>query len=140
MKTLTHNRHEIKIYDSVEELPINRFQDFNRWLMLDAGIGSDAESINLRLGNIAKLLNLEEKNEALKEVANLSQSMAFVMSKLSPEFNAFICLCDSINGKKVNDLSDEGIKGYIEILSRTKVPIWKVREWLEEAKKKLTAK
>lgn len=136
MKTEIYNGHKVVYYDSVEELPINRFQAFNKWLMLDSGIGSDLNAVNQRLNNIGKYINLDSKNEALKEVANLSQAVAFITGHLNPEFNAFICLCDSIDGQEVKDLSDEGIKGYIDILSTKKIPIWKVRQWLNAAKKK----
>ncbi len=136
MKTEKYKGHKVVYYDSVEELPINRFQAFNKWLMLDSGIGSDLNAVNTRLNNIAKYINLDSKEEALKEIANLTQAFAFITGHLSPEFNAFICLCDSIDGQKVSDLSDEGIKGYIELLSRKKIPILKLREWLNAAKKK----
>ena len=107
--------------------------------MLDSGIGSDHNAINQRLNNIAQFVKLDKKDEALKEVANISQAVGFIIGHLSPDFNAFICLCDSIDGKKVNDLSDEGIRGYVEILSKTKAPVWQFRQWLEDAKKKLIA-
>ena len=139
MKTLTHKKHKLVNYDSIEELPINRFQAFNKWLMLESGIGSDHNAINQRLNNIAQFVNLDKKDEALKEVANLSQAISFVIGELSPDLNAFICLCDSIDGRKVNDLTDEGIKGYVEILSKTKAPVSLVGQWLNEAKKKLMA-
>lgn len=139
MREIRHNGHRIVIEDDISRLNIQRFQHFNRWLLIESGIGSDLEAINSRLSNVMNYIRLEEKEKALKEVANLSQAMAFTMQNISPEMSAFICLCDSIDGVKVNDLSEEGIKRYVEILGKKKIPLGKIREWLGDAKKKLKA-
>jgi hypothetical protein len=137
MKEIKHNRHKIVIEDDISRLNIQRFQHFNRWLLMDSGIGSDLNAINGRLTNIMLYIKHDDKENALKEVANMSQAITFVMENINPEMGAFICLCESIDGVRVNDLSDEGIKKYIEILGRKDIPLAKIREWLSDAKKKL---
>jgi hypothetical protein len=39
MKEIKHNRHKIVIEDDISRLNIQRFQTFNRWLLMDSGIG-----------------------------------------------------------------------------------------------------
>lgn len=46
MKKVTLQGHKIEIYDSIDELPIVRFQIYNKYLLLDCGIGSDMESVD----------------------------------------------------------------------------------------------
>ena len=41
MKELKLAGHKVRLYDSIEELPICRFHAYNRMLLIDAGIGSD---------------------------------------------------------------------------------------------------
>lgn len=135
MKELTHNRHRIIINDNIAELPIIRFQAFNRWLMLESGIGSDINAINAKLSNIAAFIERDKKENALKEVANMSQALAFMMGNISPEQNAFICLCEKIDGKQVIDYSDEGVEALSKKIND--IPIGILRGWIDEAKKKL---
>ena len=46
MKTLYINNHEIKVYDSIDELPIINFQKYNKYVLIDSGLGSDIDSVN----------------------------------------------------------------------------------------------
>ena len=48
MKKMTLGTHKVVMYDSIEELPIVRFQKYNKMLMLDAGLGSDVTDIIIK--------------------------------------------------------------------------------------------
>lgn len=140
MKQLIHNEHKILIYDSIGELPIERFQAFNKYLLLDSGIGSDFNAINQRLHSLSRLIGTDRKNDALKEIANLSQAINFIIANVSPEMYAFVCLCRQIDGKDITDLSDEGIKSTLSMLNKIEIPNNILTRWLYGAKKKLRKK
>ena len=39
------NKHTVEIYDSIDELPIQRFQKYNKFLLIDSGVGSDLQDV-----------------------------------------------------------------------------------------------
>ena len=41
MKEVELAGHKVRLFDSIDELPIVRFHKYNRFLLVDAGIGSD---------------------------------------------------------------------------------------------------
>ena len=49
MQTLNVGAMVIKMYDSIEDLPILRYHKFNKCLLVDAGIGADIGSVDRHL-------------------------------------------------------------------------------------------
>lgn len=41
MKECIINKHNVVLYDSIDELPMLRFHKYNKMLLVDAGVGSD---------------------------------------------------------------------------------------------------
>lgn len=114
MKTIFIQGHEIKLYDSIDEMPVVNFQKFNKYLLIDSGLGSDVDSIDTHIVNAAKYINSGKKAEAVQELQNMRQAIAFVVNNISPKYLAFAALIYSIDGKKQKDLSDENLKGIID--------------------------
>lgn len=115
MKKVTLQGHKIEIYDSIDELPIVRFQIYNKYLLLDCGIGSDMESVDERLERVYRYIKIKDLENLQKEVCNLREAIYFVISELSPRYMAFCCLVGSLDGKKIGDTSDD-IREVYEIL------------------------
>ena len=49
MKTIDTGKHVIKLYDSVDELPIGAYQRYNKFLLIDAGIGSSIDDFDAHI-------------------------------------------------------------------------------------------
>lgn len=135
MRTLDLNGMEIKIYDDIDELPIINFQKYNKYIMLDAGLGSDVDSIDRHIVNIAKLINANDKKKAMQELQNMRQNMYLIVNELSPKYMAFASLIHSIDGQVVTDLSDSNLKSIIERIRTVKN--YKIIDLLMWLKKKL---
>ena len=101
MKKVTLQGHKIEIYDSIDELPIVRFQIYNKYLLLDCGIGSDMESVDERLEKVYRYIKLKDLENLQKEVCNLREAIYFVISEMSPRYMAFCCLVGSLDGNKI---------------------------------------
>lgn len=110
MKTLLVNGKTVKMYDSIDELPIVNFQKYNRCLLIDSGIGSDVDDIDAHVVRIAKFINAGDKGNAIQELQNMRQNIYMVNSSISPKYLAFAALIHSIDGKPPTDLSDDGLK------------------------------
>lgn len=136
MKTIHLNNKTIKLYDCIDELPIINFQKYNKYLLIDAGLGSDANSIDTHIVNIAKYIQKNDRAKAIQELQNLRQSMHLIVSNVSPKYMAFAALIHSIDGKKLDDLSDDNLRSIIEKLNE--VPHGFITSVLFDLKKKLS--
>ena len=88
MKTLNINGKMLKMYDSIDEMPIVNFQKYNKYILIDSGLGSDVDSIDEHLVNLAKLIKTD-KAKAQQELQNLRQTMHLITAGISPKYLAF---------------------------------------------------
>lgn len=137
MKSLLINKKIIRVYDSIDEMPIVNFQKYNKYLLIDSGIGSDADDIDAHIVKIAKFIKANNNKKALQELQNMRQNMYMVNNEISPKYLAFAALIHSIDGKEVNDLSDDGLKKMLQDLKDIKHS--KVIDFLLWLKKKVTS-
>lgn len=137
MKSLLINKKIVRVYDSIDEMPIINFQKYNKYLLIDSGIGSDADDIDAHIVKIAKFIKANNNKKALQELQNMRQNMYMVNNEISPKYLAFAALIHSIDGKEVNDLSDDGLKKLLQNLKDIKHS--KVIDFLLWLKKKVTS-
>lgn len=135
MKSLLINKKIVRVYDSIDEMPIINFQKYNKYLLIDSGIGSDADDIDAHIVKIAKFIKANNNEKALQELQNMRQNMYMVNNEISPKYLAFAALIHSIDGKEVNDLSDDGLKKLLQDLKDIKHS--KVIDFLLWLKKKV---
>ena len=136
MKSLIVNKKVVRVYDSIDEMPIINFQKYNKYLLIDSGIGSDADDIDAHIVKIAKFIKANNNKKALQELQNMRQNMYMVNNEISPKYLAFAALIHSIDGKEVNDLSDDGLKKLLQDLKEIKHS--KIIDFLTWLKKKVT--
>lgn len=117
METLKIGKHTLKIYDSIEELPIVRFHKYQKFLLVDSGIGGTITQFDQRIETIRRFLMLGDNEKAQKEIENLRQCVYMIQSELSPRHLAFAALVAEIDGKPCEDLSDDSLKRVIEQLN-----------------------
>lgn len=127
-------KHEVEIYDSIEELPIVRFHKYQKLLLIDAGIGSDLSAFDQRAEKIARYIASGDKEKAGAELQNLRQAVYFVQNEISPKHRAFAVLVARINGVET-DSSDAGIEAVLKTLGDTPANQFAAR--IEAAKKKI---
>lgn len=136
MKKLILNGKILEVYDSIDEMPILNFQKYNKYLLIDSGIGSDADDIDSHIIKVAKYIKINDSKKALQELQNMRQAMYMVNSQISPKYMAFAALVKSVNGKKVTDLSDDSLKSLLEELKAVKHS--KIVDFLLWLKKKVS--
>lgn len=136
MKNLIVNKKIVRVYDSIDEMPIVNFQKYNKYLLIDSGIGSDADDIDAHITKIAKFINTNSHKKALQELQNMRQNMYMVNNEISPKYLAFAALIYSIDGKELTDLSDDGLKDALDKLRKIKHSV--VIDFLAWLKKKVT--
>lgn len=135
MKELKINKHKVVIFDSIEDLPVVRYHKFSKLMLIDAHIGSTITDFDGHLEKILRYINSGEKELAGKELLNMRQNVYMIQSEISPRFMAFAALVHSIDGKVVEDLSDESLKNISTLLGGEAFN--KLNDITEDCKKKL---
>ena len=136
MKNLFINKKNVQVYDSIDEMPIVNFQKYNKYLLIDSGIGSDVDDIDAHIVKIAKYIKANSDKKALQELQNMRQNLYMINNEISPKYLAFAALIHSIDGKEVNDLSDDGLKKLLQDLKKIKHS--RIIDFLLWLKKKIT--
>jgi hypothetical protein len=106
----------VELYDSIEELPILRFQKYNKYLLLDACVGSDLNDISGRIDKAIRYVGIDPKS-AITELRNLQIGIALIGEELSPKHMAFAAIIHSIQGKPIGT-SDDAFKDALKSLNK----------------------
>lgn len=127
--------HEVTMYDSIEELPIERFQKYNKMLMLDAGLGSDTSALDAHLARVGEFIKAKDLTNAAAEIDNVRQTLFNVQNGLTPHFLSLIPLMAELDGEPLTDMSDESLKAVYEKLKDVTVGTYEATA--SEVKKKI---
>lgn len=109
--------HRVVLHDDIDSMPVARFRLFNKYLLMDAGIGSDLDAFDARIARAVAMCRTGRPEEAEQELMNLRQTVRMILSCVSPREMAFATLVVSVDGRRCDDLSDEGLKSVMELLS-----------------------
>lgn len=111
MKSAKIGNNRIVYYDGdITELPMKRFHQFQKMLLIDAGIGSENEDIITHIERARVYIEKEEKDKAIAELMNAKKNIELIMQSLHPKHLAFASLVYILNDRLVTDISDEGLK------------------------------
>ena len=135
MKELELKGHRVRVYDSIDTLPIKRFHAYNRMLLVDAGIGSDISDFDSHIERVVRYIKKGDNDSAGKELDNLRQNVYMIMSGQSVRDLSFACLVESIDLEPCDDLSEDGLKKVLERLGG--VTRGELTEAFQSVKKKI---
>lgn len=117
MKEVTIGKHKVVIYDSIEDLPILRYHRFNKFMLIDAGIGSDLTELDTHIQKVMAFLRAKDTKSAVTELMNFRQAIYLLQSEITPKHMAFAALIHSIDGKTREDISEDGLLATMELLN-----------------------
>lgn len=116
MRDVTVNGRVVRLYESIDEMPIVNYQKYNKYVLLDSNLGSDIESVDEHIIRIAKYIGKDDRASAMQELQNMRQNMHMIVNNISPSGMAFAALIHSIDGKEQKDLSDTHLGEIMEEL------------------------
>jgi hypothetical protein len=131
------SQHTIALYASIHELPIDLFTLFNSYVIQSLGIGTTIQDINTRFGNLDSFLAAGKLEEAKNERLNMHMGIFYGLQKINIDHICFACLVQSIDGKEVEDYSEEGLRRTLKKLSSIGMTNEHVKNYLDEVKKNL---
>ena len=120
MRTEYVNGHKLVLYNGIDEMPIMNYQRYNKYLLIDAGLGPAAEDIDTKIVALAKLINADEKQAAINELTNIRLSLFMAQNEISPKLMSLIAMTYSIDDEVITDYSDENIKKLLQRLQQLK--------------------
>jgi len=137
MTEITVNNKKILMYDNIRDMPIRRYQQSNKYLMIDSSIGSDFSDFDRRTIRITEFLKKGMIDEAIKEIENRRQMVWNAYKQYTPKGYAFALLVFSIDGQKRLDISDEGLDKTLDFLEKIGISYQKIIDVMADVKKKL---
>lgn len=140
MITQRINGNVVELFDSVDNMPAINFQEFNTGIVIDAGIGSDAESIERHITEIARFIQADDKENALKQLSNYHNCLHLIVNKVSPKYRAFAACVASINGELFPHFEDSKIEKVQDLVNKTGITYGKIKALIGQVKKNLMMK
>ena len=135
MREVRIGKHRVRLYDSIDDLPMERFHRYNKMLLIDAGLGSDISAMDAHVEKVVRFMRGGDIDSAAKELENLRQTVYLVQTEQSPRNLSFACLVAEVDGKDCNDLSEDGLEKVRLLLNDA--PRVEVAETMSAAKKKI---
>lgn len=136
MVEVTVNNHRLKLFASAEEVPIRRYSRFQKYNLIESGIGSDISSIGLHFGKLFEFIVHKMNEAALQEGKNLYYNFYMLLEEISVPGMAFCCLLHSIDDDVIDDISEDNLKATVTKLSAIGLTQAHVTEWNSRLKKK----
>lgn len=103
-------KNRFSIHESQKQLPINRYTDFQKYVLQDVGIGSEMSDVDGHFKKLDTFLSFDQIEEARVERYNLHMNLYLMINKINIGHLSFASLVHSINDKQIKDFSEENLK------------------------------
>ncbi len=130
-------KHIIELFDSVHNLPVLRFQRFNKYQMQASEIGNTFADYDQRTVKIIQFLQKEMIKEAIQELENRRQTVFNAFNEFTPIGKSFSVLVKKIDDVEYHDFSPDNLNRCIEHLERIGLSNEEAMNKLNEVKKKI---
>ena len=71
MKPVNIGKHVVELYDSIEELPVIRYHKYQKYLLVDSGIGATIEDFDKHIEKVRRYCMIGDTSNAQKELENM---------------------------------------------------------------------
>jgi len=136
MVTIEINGHKLVFYHSAEEMPIRRYSKFQKYKLIESGVGSDMQAVGEHFQRLNEFLAYNMTAEALQEGRNLYYNFYMILEELNVKSLAFASLLHSIDGQPFDDVSEDNLKSTVDTLSAWGLSQKTVEHWVGDVKKK----
>lgn len=141
MRAINLNKgNKIVVYESLREIPIINYINFQRSLCFDLHAGSDTSDIFRHYDKLAEFIKKGMNKQALEELNNIYVTAFQSINEINTRTRCFYYLIHSINDKVIERIDDEKIDSSLKDLNDFGLNIEHVDDIIESVKKKLTPK
>jgi hypothetical protein len=126
----------IVFYDSIESLPIKRYQLIQKYSLIDAGIGSDMGDIVNKFAKFDHFIQQKDFDSLLTERENLLMNILFMFDGKGTATYLLASMIKSIDNVDV-DVSDDTIDELVSLLECSDITYGQVEAITTSQKKSL---
>lgn len=126
----------VELYETIDEMPILRKHLFDKFLIMDSGMGSTMQDVEVRLQKLDVFLVEKNFDKALAERKNLHHTIFNGMAQINFKSLAFAALVYKVKGKKVQVDNESQAEEALTLIAPL-VNFGDVAEFTNEVKKKL---
>jgi hypothetical protein len=137
MKIINLNGTTIELYDDFKELTVKRHRAFQKYILIDIGVGTDFQDIIKHFEKLHFFLSSDKNDFAKKEAENLHYAMHEMVNEVDYKCYSFACLIHKYDGKPVENYSEEYLDTVLNDLDALGLTQAMVEEYLDQIKKKL---
>lgn len=128
---------KIELYSSIKEMPVDRFNEFNKLAAIDMGVGSTLQDFNNHFSKLHSYVVNNSKDNALLEMSNIYQNFFYAINKISIWSYSFCAFIKSINGKEYTETEIPKHRDTIKMLSDKGLKVDECQSVIDEVKKNL---
>tara|TARA_R110000744_G_scaffold179347_4_gene298360 strand:- start:6176 stop:6583 length:408 start_codon:yes stop_codon:yes gene_type:complete len=128
-------KYNLEFYESIDVLPMQRFNAFNKYVMLDAELGATVFDFDKIITRVIEFVDKDMKVEAQKELLNIRIVYNNILNHNDVRGLAFASLIRAINGKEIEDFSQASLNDILIKLSKEGLNNVKIHEINSEVKK-----
>ena len=133
---ISYNGHDIEMYDSIQDLPIGRYEKHATYGIVDSSAGSSLYDIKANVTKAASLIDID-KDQAKQVLQNAQVGIEMIVTSINPELMSFAVLVKSIDGEAHDDISETGIRNTLDKIKKQGWIFTTISNALQAVKKKL---
>lgn len=126
----------VELYETVDEMPMARKHLFDKFLIMDSGMGSTIQDIELRFQKLDVFLKEKKFDLAIQERMNLHHAIFNGLSGINFKSLSFCSLVYKVDGKEVEIKTESDVETVMDMVEK-KVINRNVEYFVETVKKKL---
>lgn len=128
----------VQLFDSIHEITKSREHEFNKWAMMDLGVGNTLESIDMHIKSIHMFATNNRMQDVVTEIMNMRLNYYYAIEKIDFSSLCFSVMVHKINNEIIHDVSSfDAAHSVCERLKKIGIKSSHVRESVNEIKKKL---
>jgi hypothetical protein len=128
----------LTFYDSIETLPIKRYQLVQKYSLIDAGIGSTLNDVMTKFAKFDQFLEVGDLESLSIERENMLININYMLNEKNTTGYLLASMIKTINGNTV-DVNDDTIDELVDMLERSDIEFKDVKEISDNQKKSLIA-
>ena len=128
-------KHDVELFSSVKELPVLRFQAFNKHLMFSEEVGSTMADTRQRVIKAMQFIKSDMGTDAIKELENLNLTIFNADQLYNPKGRAFATMVKRINQNHYKNYTNEYLDKCLAQLEEVGITQQQIEDGLDEVKK-----
>jgi len=126
----------LEFFESIEELPLQRFNAFNKYVMLDSELGNTIQDFDKMVIRVSEFMNKEMYEDARGELMNMRIVYHNILTENDVKGLAFASTIKRYKGKEVTDYSEENLRAILSDLEKEGLTVKEVVDKNNDLKKK----